>query len=291
LAEEEKDGAVAPAEPVHTPLSEIVDKPRISEPPAKAITDEPRPEPRQRKSEKPAIPEGYVPLREVLDERDRRKQFEEKAQRYEQAWNEHQRRLAAEQDKDPAPDMFRDPNAYNQWVERQVAKRGERLLEERLTPLQQQLRDTTFELSMERTQRDLGPEKFGQLEQWITQQWNDQNGARVMQWCLNQPDPYRAVYAQYHQRTTLERLGQDDLDTYEKKLREKILAELRGPIDAPDSDIEEDDADFDSRKPPAPKSFASSRSADPARDPGGRFTGPKPLGAILAEKSPNRRKR
>jgi hypothetical protein len=288
LAEEEKDGALAPAEPVHTPLSEIVDKPRISEPPARAIVDEPRPEPRQRKPEKPAIPEGYVPLREVLDERDRRKQSEDEAKRYRTWIEDQQRKLAIEQDKDPAPDMFRDPNAYNQWVERQVQKRAESIAKQQFAPVFEQVSQQQLRVSEMTAEKHLGPDKWKKLNEWIEKQ-----GDQFKAWATSQPDPYFAAYDQYRQRTTFERLGNDDIDTLIEKEVAKRLAAQRGPIDPPDGDIEEDDADFDAPKPKpaAPKSFASSRSADPTRDPGGRFTGPKPLGAILAEKSPNRRKR
>ncbi len=287
MAEEEKDGALAPAEPVHTPLSEIVDKPRISEPPARAIVDEPRPEPRQRKPEKPAIPEGYVPLREVLDERDRRKQSEDEAKRYRTWIEDQQRKLAIEQDRDPAPDMFRDPNAYNQWVERQVQKRAESIAKQQMQPFVTRTEAMQLRLSEMTAKEHLGPDKWAKMNAWIEKQ-----PEQFKQWAMAQPDPYWAAHEQWLERTTRERLGNDDLDTYEQKLREKILAEMRGPAD-PNDGLDEDDADFDAPKPKpaAPKSFASSRSADPTRDPGGRFTGPKPLGAILAEKSPNRRKR
>jgi len=288
LAEEEKDGALAPAEPQHTPLSEIVDKPRLSDPPAKAITDEPRPEPRQRreKTEKPAIPEGYVPLREVLDTRDRAKKAEEEAARYRTWIEDQQRRLAVEQDKDPAPDQFRDPQAYTAWVERQISKRAEGIAKRQFEPMRAQTEAMQLRLSEMTAKDHLGPDKWTKLNAWIESQ-----PQQFKDWAMSQPDPYFAAYDQYRQRTTFERLGNDDIDTLIEKEVAKRLAAQRGPIDAPDGDIEEDDADFDAPKPPAPKSFASSRSADPSRDQGGRFTGPKPLGAILAEKSPNRRKR
>ncbi len=283
MAEEEKDGALAPAEPVHTPLSEIVDKPRISEPSAKAITDEPRPEPRQKreKPDKPAIPEGYVPLREVLDTRDRAKKAEEEAARY-RAWIEdQQRKLAVEQEKDPAPDMFKDPNAYNAWIDRQLNKRAEDIARQHVQPIMSQVSDANLRLSEMQAEKNLGPERFGKLNEWIKAQ-GEQFGA----WALSQPDPYWAAYQQYRQRTTFERLGDDDLETYEQKLRAKILAEMQGPIDAADDDLD----DPPPQRQRAPQSFANSRSAAPDRDTGGRFTGPRPLGELVREKDQKRKR-
>lgn len=294
MAEEEKDGALAPAEPQHTPLSEIVDKPRLADPPSKAVTDEPRaePKPKREKVEKPDDEARFRGLlNETLGEREKRQAAERERDQYKQAWAEHQRKLAADQEHDPAPDQFRDPKAYNAWVERQMDKRAESYAQRHIAPLQEQVRDAHFNLSMMRAKEHLGVEKFGKMEEWIQAQWKDPRGAQVMQWCLDQPDPYHAAYQQYRQRTTFERLGNDDLDTYEQKLRDKILAELKGPID-PSNGIDEDDADFDTPKPrqAAPRSFASSRSSDPSRDQGGRFAGPRPLGELVKEKD-QRRKR
>lgn len=285
MSEEEKDGALAPAEPVHTPLSEIVDKPRMAGAPRIA---EPKPEPKQtkpQKQERPAVPEGYVPLREVLDERDRYKSEKERADRYEKAWAEHQRKLQAEQDNDPAPDMFKDPNAYNAWIDRQLNKRAESIARQHVQPIMAQVTDATLRLSELQAEKNLGPERFGKLNEWIKGQ-----GQQFQEWALTQPDPYWAAYQQYRQRTTFERLGDDDLETYEQKMRDRlkaeILAEMQGPAD-PDDGFEDD---APPQRKAAPQSFASSRNADPKRDQGGRFTGPRPLGELVREKD-QRKKR
>jgi hypothetical protein len=280
MSEEEKGGG--PAEPA--PLTEIVDKPKLAETPAVVDRPERPPPERKPKADKPAVPEGYVPLREVLDERERRQKIEAERDRYQRAWEDHQRKLAAEQDKDPAPDMFRDPNAYNEWVDRQLNKRAEAIARQHVEPLIGQVTQAQLALSELRIEKQIGPDRYQKLNDWITAQ-----GEQFRAWCLGQSDPYAAAYQQWRQRTTFERLGEDDLDTYEQKLREKIMAELKGPVDPPDAEFDDD------RPPPkqtqAPRSFAAARSADPNRDAStGRFTGPRPLGEILREQ-PKTRKR
>ena len=117
---EEKETEGAPEAPS---IETLVDKPKLAEP--SKIVDAPR-EPKASREPKAAKPEpGYVPLREVLDERERRQKAEQEGAKYRQAWEDHQRKLAAEQDNDPAPDMFKDPNAYNTWVDRQMNRRAD----------------------------------------------------------------------------------------------------------------------------------------------------------------------
>jgi hypothetical protein len=289
LAEEEKDGALAPAEPQHTPLSEIVDKPRISDTPAKAVVD--APEPKQRREPKPeAKPDDEARFRgllnETLTEREKRQAAERERDQYKQAWTEHQQKLAADQERDPAPDQFRDPQKYNEWVERQVSKRAEAIAKQQMQPFMARVSEQQLTLSEMRAEKALGADKWTKLNTWIEGQ-----PEQFKQWAMAQPDPYWAAYEQYRQRTTFERLGNDDIDTLIEKEVAKRLAEKAGPIDPPDSDIEEDDDDFDAPKPKqaAPRSFASARSADPSRDKGGRFTGPRPLGELVAEN--NQRKK
>lgn len=283
--EAKEDGALAPAEPQHTPLSEIVDKPKLAEAPAIVDT----PEPRQKREPKPeAKPDDEARFRgllnETLSEREKRQAAERERDQYRNAWTEHQRRLAAEADKDPAPDMFKDPKAYEAWTDRQIRKQAEAIAKQQVQPIMAQVSEQTFVLSEMRAEKALGPERWARLNEWIKQQ-----NPEFHSWAATQPDPYWAAYEQYRQRTTFERLGNDDLETYEAKLRAKILAEMKGPIDPPDDD------DFDHNPAPqqsrnAPRSFAASRDAKPDRDQGGRFTGPKPLGELVREKD-QRKKR
>lgn len=274
---EEVKGAEAPAEGVVTPISEIVDKPRHTD-------QAPAPDPRREKpkAEKPDEDARFRGLlNETLSEREKRQAVERERDQYKRAWEEHQRKLATEQEKDPAPDMFKDPNAYNAWIDRQLNKRAEDIARQHVQPIMSQVSDANLRLSEMQAEKNLGPERFGKLNEWIKAQ-GEQFGA----WALSQPDPYWAAYQQYRQRTTFERLGDDDLETYEQKLRAKILAEMQGPIDAADDDIE----DPPPQRQRAPQSFANSRSAAPERDTGGRFTGPRPLGELVREKDQKRKR-
>lgn len=276
MAEQVQEGGA----PVVTPLSELVDKPRLSDQPAAAtpepatpaLQETPAPTPQPRNDERPK----YVSLDEHLDLREKKRRAEEERDRYRKAWDEHQRKLAEEQDNDPAPDMFRDPDGYNAWLDRQLNRRAEKIARQHVEPIVQQVSTQTLRLSELTAERALGPERWKALNDWIPKQ-----GQQFMDWCMSQPDPYHAAWEQYRTRTTFERLGNDDIESYEKKLREKIMAELKGPVDDPDNDIDEPPA----RTPPnnAPRSFAASRSAQP-RDQEGRWAGPKPLSEIDREK-------
>lgn len=292
MAEEVKDGAPAPAEPVHTPLSEIVDKPRLQTD-VSPVVDAPRqaapverPE-RKAKAEKPDDDARFRGLlNETLSEREKRQAIERERDQYKRAWEEHQRKLAADQERDPAPDMFRDPQAYNAWVERQVSKRAEAIANQRVSPLQSRLSQQTQMLSAMSVKGRIGDEKWGKLNEWIAQQ-----PPQFHDWCLDQDDPYGTALEQYRQRTTFERLGDKDIDTLIEEEVAKRLAAKAGPIDPPEDDLDEDERDYDAPRRPAPKSFAGARSADPTRDTQGRFTGPRPLGELVAERQNQKRKR
>ena len=291
MAEEVKDGAPAPAEPVHTPLSEIVDKPRLQtdtspavDPPRQAAPVE-RPE-RKPKAEKPDEDVRFkAMLRETLEEREKRQAMERKLADYERVFAEHQRTLSAKT-KAPPPDMFRDPDKYTAYIQEAIREEAEKIANQRVTPLQERLSYQTQVMSAERVKNRVGDEKWNKLNEWIAQQ-----PPQFHNWCLDQEDPYGSALAQYHQRTTLERVGDKDIDTLIEEEVAKRLAAKAGPIDPPDDDLDEDERDYDAPRQRAPKSFAGARSADPTRDTAGRFTGPRPLGELVAERQNTKRKR
>jgi len=291
LAEEVKDGAPAPAEPVHTPLSEIVDKPRLQTD-VSPVVDAPRqaapverPE-RKPKAEKPDDDVRFkAMLRETLEEREKRQAMERKIADYERVLAEHQRTLSAKT-KAPPPDMFREPDKYTAYIQEAIREEAEKIANQRVAPLQERLSHQTQVMSAERVKTRIGDEKWNKLNEWIAQQ-----PPQFHHWCLDQDDPYGTALAQYHQRTTLERVGDKDLDTLIEEEVAKRLAAKAGPIDPPEDDLDEDERDYDAPRRPAPKSFAGARSADPTRDTQGRFTGPRPLGELVAERQNQKRKR
>jgi hypothetical protein len=232
----------------------------------------------QREQQKPE--QGFVPLREVLDEREKRQRAEAEAQRY-RAWIEdQQRKIAAEQDNDLPPDMFKDPNAYSAWIDRQVERKAKSIADQYVQPLQAQVSDYAIRMSEMQARARLG-ERFAALEEWVRGQSDD-----FKQWALSQPDPWAAAHAQYRQRTTFERLGDDDLDGYEAKLRAKWEAEqaAKQPRIADQSDDEEDFDEPQQSRARMPRTFAAGRSAEPTTAGRAAHAGPKPLGEILKER-------
>ena len=270
MSEETKDEGAPEAPSMET----LVDKPKLTD--TARIADPPREAKPPREPKAPKPEPGYVPLREVLDERERRQKAEQDAQKYRAAWEQHQQKLADAENNDPAPDMFKDPNAYNAWVDRQLDRRAKGIAKQHIEPLQQRLSDYAVGMSEMRAKSVLG-DKFKPFEEWLIKQPNE-----FKDQCMASDDPYAVAYQQYRTRTTFERLGNDDLDSYEAKLKAKWLAEMQGPAD-PDDDI----VDPPQQKP-APRSFAGGRSNEP-KGPGQQWTGPQPLGAILAEKSHRKR--
>ena len=284
MAEEEKDGGAPEGA---TPLEQIVDKPRLSEPSGKdAIIDAPRrSEPsrakREPKPDKPAIPEGYVPLREVLDTRDRMRKAEEERDRYRAYVEDQQRKLADAEDNDPAPDMFKNPTAYSEWLDRRVNKRAEHLAKQQVEPLTAKLSDYAIGMSEMRAKSVLG-DKFGPFNEWLLKQ-SDEFKDR----CMQTDDPYAVAFQQYRTRTTFERLGDDDLDSFVEKEVKRRLAEAQGPID-PDDDGFADERAAPAAKQNAPRSFAGARNAEP-KDPAQKWAGPKPLGQLVGQPKQHKR--
>lgn len=294
MAEDEKPGAGS--EP--TPLAEIIDqKPVIAdytddqrrEEVHREVREQAEPKPKKAKTDATPKPEpGYVPLREVLDERERRQKAEAEALRWKTANDEHQRRLAAEAANDPAPDMFKDPQAYNAWVERQIDRKAEAKYAKQIGGMREQISDYALGMSELRAKNALG-ERYKPFEDWLLKQPDD-----LKDRFMAQPDPYAAAFQHYRAATTFERLGQDDLDTYEKKLFAKWEAEQKAKqAGRPDPYAQAAPSDEDEDPQPVsatPRSFAASRSTTP-RDDVGRFTGPRPLGVILQDKPKHKRPR
>lgn len=281
MAEEDKSSGALETQ---TPLSEIVDKPKLTDAAPAVVQDKPEPQPKPERKQKSAVPEGYVPLSEVLDTRDKYKAAAEERDRYKRAWDEHQRKLAADQDKDPPPDMFKDPQGYGAWVERQIGKQAEAIAKKQVEPIMAQVSESQLRLSEMTAERHLGEARFKALNEWITKQ-----GPQFNDWCTSQPDPYWAAWQEYRKRTTFERLGNDDLETYVENEVKRRMALNTQPAQP---NFEEDDPDLDADRPatPAPRSFAGSRSSDPTRDQAGRFTGPRPLGELVREKDQRKRR-
>lgn len=279
---EEKEGALSgePKEPVVADYTDSMDREEEHQQRRESTAE--KPEKPVKKDTKRQDPPRHVPLSEHLDERDKRQHWQKEAEAKDKALRELQAKIQAEQENDPAPDMFKNPAAYNAWIERQLDRRAQAIAGKEVTPLKSQLSDYALRVSEMAAEKALGPDRWSALNDWIEKQ-----PAQFKNWAMQQPDPYAAAYQHYRQVTTFERLGQDDLDGYEKKLREKIKAELLAEQQGQQPSLNEPDDDDDPAPAPQksmPASFAAKPSAGERASP---QAGPKPLGQILKDK-PNR---
>lgn len=244
-----------------------------------------KPEPKQKAKKEPARagePQRHmVPLSEVLDTREKLREARERGERFERAWNEHQKKLQSEADNDPAPDMFKDPAGYNSWVERQLDRKAKAIAAQHVGPLQERISDYSLRVSEMQARSALGDQRWGALNTWLNTQ-----PQQFKEWCLKQSDPYGSAYQHYRQATTFERLGNDDIDTYEQKLREKILAEIAAERAAPVAAPHEPEPS--AQKQALPATFATKPSAGGGASPG---SAPKSLGEILKDKPTRQDKR
>jgi len=298
LAEDEKPGAGS--EP--TPLAEIIDqKPVIAdytddqsrEAEHREVREQAEPRQKKAKTEPKAAPDDQEKrfrglLNETLSEREKRQEVERERDRYKSQVEDYQRKLAAEAANDPAPDKFKDPVAHDQWLERQMDRRAQAIAAKQIGPMREQLTEYALGMSELRAKNALG-ERYKPFEDWLLKQPDD-----LKDRFMAQPDPYAAAFQHYRAATTFERLGQDDLDTYEKKLFAKWEAEQKAKqAGRPDPYAQAAPSDEDEDPQPVsatPRSFAASRSTTP-RDDVGRFTGPRPLGVILQDKPKHKRPR
>ena len=277
---EEKEGALGAEEtnapPVVADYTDSMDREEAHEQ-AREVAPEPRPKKGKAKDDDDKRFVGL--LNETLSEREKRQRAEAERDQYRIAWEQHQRKLAAEQDRDPAPDMFKDPNAYNAWVERQLDKRAKAIASEHVTPLKGQLADYALRVSEMTAEKALGEKRWNALNDWIEGQ-----SPQFKQWAMSQPDPYAAAYQHYRQASTFDRLGNDDLDTFlEKQKAEWMKANAPAPGQAFDEPAA---PPLQTRAMPA--SFAAKSSTGGDRT--SPAAGPTPLGQILKDK-PNKRQR
>lgn len=279
---EEKEGALGaeePRDPIVADYTDSQDREEEHEQARERTTPEPKLKKAKPREDDDARFRGI--LNETLSERDKRQKVEAELGQYKKAWEDHQRKLASEQNNDPAPDMFKDPAKYNAWVERQLDRRAKAIAAEHVTPLKGQLADYTLRVSEMTAEKALGEKRWNQLNDWIETQ-----SPQFKQWAMSQPDPYAAAYQHYRQASTFERLGSDDLDTYLEKQKAEWLK-----ANAP----QEQTFDDPSPEPNAPQtrampaSFAAKPSASERTSPA--QAGPKPLGQILKDKPTRQEKR
>lgn len=235
------------------PVESTPAEPAVQSDPAPVVTA-PAETPAQPQT--PAEPQEHsVPLNVLLRTREefggKLTQAEQRALAAERklAEIERKRQEAAAQ----APDILEDPQGYITWAER----RQQELVRKELARVEAQHSKTVETISRNMMLRHLGPEKFGELDQFINAAPDSAHAI-----ALKQPDPYGWFYekfeqAQEHRKAReaakqLESLGGKSI---EEIVSERVAAEL---------------AKHQAATPAAPATQADTR----ARNPDGTFASP-----------------
>lgn len=279
-------------------LQEIIDKKPIADFTEDAGREQAHQQAREEREKPPERQQKRAPqqdedtrfrglLNETLSEREKRQAAERRAEQLERIIQEHNASLRTAEEQEDAPDMFKDPVAYNNWVKRQIQQQAKALAESELAPLRSQVSQSQIDMSAMRTQSKLGTEKWNKLNEWITrQQAENPRFAQFERYALNSGDPYGVTWQEYRRQMALERLGEeDDLDTFLEKQKQTWLAEQRQPARiAEQSDEEEDFDEPQQSRARMPRTFAAGRSAEPTTAGRAAHAGPKPLGEILRDR-------
>lgn len=143
-----------------------------------------------------------VPLRELLDERDRRQHFEREIEKLQRQIAEMQR---ASQPKPQTPDIFENPNGFVESVEDRIERR---------------FREQEANFALKLAHREHGKEFETAYENLIRA---GHNGDRAsVQSVLSARDPGEALMRWHKQRVLVEKTG-GDLDGFLKKREDELL--------------------------------------------------------------------
>lgn len=167
--------------------------------------DEPAPKPEPERDHR-------IPIRELLDERDRRQAAERRAAEYErqvQAWQRQQRE--AEQ-APQRPDPIQDPDAYADWVQQSIG--GEVKTAQQL--VREQFVDLTFELAIDKHGQEAVDAAMKALEEA-----RDPRAAAEVNAAKN---PAKALMAWHKRHQAMTEVG-DDLDGYKAKLKATLKSD------------------------------------------------------------------
>lgn len=168
--------------------------------------------------------ERSVPLPVLLDERDKRKQFEAQARELQAQLDEVNRKR--EEAESQIPNVLEDPNGYHKAVmlrARQFAsEEAQRIAQEQV---RQALAKDRIENSAERWSEKLGEAAFRKLYEWtatMPPQW--------VRWAENQRDPFGAAHKEWDRQQKAkqaeewgQKIGDKSLDDY---IAEQVAAKL-----------------------------------------------------------------
>lgn len=172
--------------------------PPAPEPPA-AEQPAPTPElaPSQPSSASVQPPPGYIPMAAVLDEREKRQQYQRELEDMRRKYEEATR-------KPPQPlDPIADPEAF----ERSLNERIERVRWDAIT-----------NASLVAATRHHGPEKVKAAEEWLQSEL--QSNPALWQTIQRQPDPYEFVVSQHQRTLRLQKIGDEDPEAWAQKWAE-----------------------------------------------------------------------
>ena len=202
-----------PAQPETEQQEELELKQPAEEPEAEEVEAKAE-EPKAKEPEKPAPPpgdEGKVPLQALLDEREKRQQYEKELK----AFREQQEQAKAKSPK--LPDYFEDPEGYNAAVEKMIAERVA-VTEQKF---QQQMSTAWLSMSERaaKARYEDFDEKLAAFEKEA--QTNPVLAAQMMQ----SPDPGDYVYQTGKKLMALSTTP--DLDSLREQIRNELMAEMK----------------------------------------------------------------
>lgn len=172
-------------------------------------------------------PHRQVPLRELLSEREKRKEFEKRlediereSKRREEEWQRQRDDLTRQltqprpqpqpQQMQPPPDPFTDPEGYTSY---------------RVSEAQRHFEDRLLNFSETTARRSYGSETVDAAYQAAQSQGLLQQGV-----FLREPDPWGAMVEWHKQHKAQQEIG-GDLEAYnkriEERIRQQVLAELK----------------------------------------------------------------
>lgn len=164
-----------------------------------------------------------IPIRELLDERDRRQAAERKAAELERQFHAWQRQQREAEQAPQRPDPIQDPDAYADWVEQSIG--GEVKTAQQL--VREQFVDLTFEIAIDKHGKEAVDAAMKALE--------EARDPRVAAEVNAAKNPAKALMAWHKRHQAMTEVG-DDLDGYIKRkqdewvkdpeVRKRIMADL-----------------------------------------------------------------
>ena len=203
LFAEDRDRGGNSAPPVEQMQPDAVEQPLEEAPPISEAQAQPVEEPR------------HVPLAELKKEREKRQDYErqlaeanDRARYYETQLQQWSRQQPQQQAQPSVPDPWVDPQGY-------IAHE----LQQRLEPVQFQMMNTVAHISEGNARRQFGDALCDEAA-------NAAKRAGLNHQFMQTPDPWGAAVNWYRRAKTLQEVG-DDPESYRKRIREEVLAELR----------------------------------------------------------------